>query len=330
MPPAAQNRPAANGLRAACAIAAVTAREAIRQPICLLLSFTFLSAILLLPLLLNYTLGDSARMVRDGACSFAFLGALVLAVALATDTVARDFRRGTAAAVLAKAVPRWAFVFGKAAGAAVPVLLFAALASAAVLLALRIVGDGTLADWPIATPALCSVPLALLLSAAWNYRTGRAPAPVALLALLVLFLALLAYAATRPDVDTRTFPANLDFATLPAALLLALPALMAVALAAGLATFLRPAPAFVLAILPFAAGLVSDPLLAAKKNLLARAAYAILPNIQAFWLLDAPGLADGSGIPAPYLLHAALYAAAWSLAVLLLSAIAFQRQEIAP
>ncbi|MBP1589407.1 MAG: hypothetical protein ILO10_04335 [Kiritimatiellae bacterium] len=314
--------------RALQAVAAVTARESLRQPITLLLVYAFTGAILLLPLLLNYTLGDGARIVRDSACSLVFLGALLLAIALATDAVARDFRRGTASVVLAKSVPRWAYLLGKAAGVALPVLTYALIAAAATLLAIRIAGDGLRADWATAAVALPSVPLALLMAALWNYLTRRPLAAVAIGLLLALLLLALLAAALRPDLDGLVFPHNLNLPALPAVLLLALPALMAVALATGLAALLRPAVGFVLTLLPFLLGMVSDPLLAARPGLLPRCLYAVLPNIQAFWLLDATGLLDGTGLPFPYLLLSLLYALAWSLTALLLASLLFQHREI--
>lgn len=327
-PSAAPPARAASPLRSLLAIAAATAREALRQPICLLLGITFVAAILLLPLLLNYTLGDARRIIRDSAASLAFLGSMLLAVAVAIDAVSRDFRRGTAAVVLTRSVPRWAYALGKYLGALAPVLLFALLAALSALLAIRMSGDATHADWPVAWPALLAVPVALLVAALWNYLTSRPIPAVTLLTLLLLLILVLLRAAFRPDLDLHVFPANLDLPALAAVLLLALPAVMATALATGLAMLLRPAPAFVLAFLPFGFGLFSDPLLAARPSLLARALYAVLPNIQAFWLLDAPGIATPGPLPLPYLLPALLYALLWSLAVLLLSAALFHRREI--
>ena len=59
----------------------------------------------------------------------------------------------------------------------------------------------------------------------------------------------------------------------------------------------------------------------------ARAAYALLPNVQAFWLLDA--LDGGAHVPADYLAAAAAYAAAWAAAALALGCASFRRLEIA-
>ena len=57
-----------------------------------------------------------------------------------------------------------------------------------------------------------------------------------------------------------------------------------------------------------------------------RAAYAALPNVQAFWLLDA--LDVSARIPASYVALSAAYAAAWSAAALALGLASFRSLEI--
>ena len=99
-----------------CAVARLTALEAIRRPVFLLVTLSSIGGILLLPLLLNYTLGDSARIIRDSAVAFYFVGGLILAAMAAGETLTRELRRGTAATILAKPVSRSAFFLAKAAG----------------------------------------------------------------------------------------------------------------------------------------------------------------------------------------------------------------------
>ena len=62
------------GLLQFIAIARLTLIEAIRRPVFLLISLVCIGGILLMPLLLNYTLGDSARIIRDSALALYFLG----------------------------------------------------------------------------------------------------------------------------------------------------------------------------------------------------------------------------------------------------------------
>ena len=61
-------------------------------------------------------------------------------------------------------------------------------------------------------------------------------------------------------------------------------------------------------------------------NLLARAAWAIVPNIQLFWLVDA--VTQGHPVPPRYLGLASAYAGTQILGFLSLAVLLFQRREV--
>ena len=71
------------------AIARLAALEAIRRPVFLLVALSCLAGIVLLPLVLNYTLGDSARIIRDSALALTFVGGLLLAAHAAGESLSR-------------------------------------------------------------------------------------------------------------------------------------------------------------------------------------------------------------------------------------------------
>ena len=171
------------------ALARHAALEAVRRPVFLLVSLSVLAGIVLLPLLLNYTLGDSARIIRDSALALYFTGGLLLAATAAGESMARELRRGTAAAILAKPVPRHLFFLAKAAGIAFALLLFALAALAATLLAVRAGAGDLRLDWAAEGPALAALLLAPALAGAWNHRTRR-PFTSAAFTLLLAFLLL--------------------------------------------------------------------------------------------------------------------------------------------
>ena len=311
------------------AIARLAALEAIRRPVFLLVSLACIAGIVLLPLLLNYTLGDSARIVRDSALALYFVGGLLLAALSAGETLARELRRGTAAAILAKPVPRPLFFLAKAAGIWAALLLFSAAALAATLLAVRAGASDLQVDRAAALPALLAVLLAPALAGAWNHRTRRPFASAAFFLLLgLLALALAVSCAFPTPFDRLAFPANFSWEILRVGLLLYFCLGMVAALAAALATRLPVNAVLLLATGVFLFGLMGDYVLGPRlaASFAARAAYAVLPNVQAFWLLDA--LDAARPVPAAYLALAAAYAAAWSAAVLALGAASFQRLEI--
>ena len=311
------------------AIARLAALEAIRRPVFLLVSLSVLAGIALMPLLLNYTLGDSARIVRDSALALAFVGGLLLAATSSAEAFSRELRRGTAAVLLAKPVPRAVFFLAKAAGIAAALSLYCAASLAATLLAVRAGASDLRIDWTAELPALLPLLLAPALAGAWNHRTRRPFSSAAFFLLLAfLLLALAVSAGIETPLDHLAFPDNVPWPLLRVGLLLSFCLAMVVALASALATRLAATPVLLLAAGLFLFGLVGDSLLGPhlSTSLPARAAYALLPNVQAFWLLDA--LDAATPIPPAYLALAAAYAAAWSAAALALGAASFQTLEI--
>ena len=311
------------------AIARLAALEAIRRPVFLLVSLAGLAGIILMPLLLNYTLGDSARIIRDSALALTFVGGLLLAAHAAGEAFARELRRGTAAAILAKPVSRAVFFLAKAAGVGAAIFLYTVAALAAALLAVRAGADDLRLDWAAALPALLALVLAPALAGAWNHRTRRPFPSAAFFLLLVFLLAALAVAAAFPTpLDHRSFPDNFTWSILAVGLLLFFCLGMVVALATALATRLAVMPVLLLCAGFFLFGLMGDYFLGPHlgESFAARAAYAALPNVQAFWLLDA--LDVSARIPASYVALSAAYAAAWSAAALALGLASFRSLEI--
>lgn len=311
------------------AIARLSAIEAIRRPVFLLVALAGIAGIVLMPLLLNYTLGDSARIIRDSALALTFVGGLLLAATAAGESLSRELRRGTAATILAKPVPRAVFFLAKAAGVWAAVLLFSLAALAATLLAMRAGASDLRIDWLAEGPALLALALAPSIAGAWNHRTRRPFTSAAFFLLLGLLLLALAVSAGFPTPpDPLAFPNNFPWPILRVGLLLVFCLGMVAALATALATRLSITPVLLLCAGFFLFGLMGDYLLGPHlgTSFSARAAYAILPNVQAFWLLDA--LDAAAPVPVSYLALAAAYAAAWSAAALALGAAAFQKLEI--
>ena len=311
------------------AIARLAALEAIRRPVFLLVALSSVAGIVLMPLLLNYTLGDSARIIRDSALALYLVGGFLLAATAASETLARELRRGTAAILLAKPVPRTLFFLAKTAGIATALFLYSLAALAATLLAVRAGASDLHLDWTAALPALLALHLAPACAGAWNNRTRRPFTSAAFFLLLTFLLLALGIAAALPTpLDHLAFPRNFSWSLLTVGLLLYFSLAMVIALAAALATRLSSTPVLLLTSGLFLLGLVSDSLLGPhlSTSLAARAAYALLPNGQAFWLLDA--LDAARPIPPVYLALAAAYAATWSAAALALGAASFHRLEI--
>ena len=311
------------------ALVRLSALEAVRRPVFLLVALSSIAGIVLLPFLLNYTLGDAPRILRDSALALALVAGLFLAAHAAAEGLARELRRGTAAAVLSKPVPRGLYLLARAAGIAAALILYGVAALAATLLAVRAGASEFQLDWAAAGPALLALLLAPACAGAWNRRTRRPFTSAAFFLLLAFLLLAVAAAAAFPTpFDHRAFPANFSWNILAVGGLLILCLVMTAAFATALATRLAAVPVILLTAAVFALGLMADYLFGPHldSSWAARAAYAALPNLQAFWLVDA--LDAATPIPPAYFAGAAAYAAAWSAAVLALGAASFHLREI--
>lgn len=311
------------------AIARLTALETVRRPVCLLVTLATLAGTSLMPFFLNYTLGDAPRAIRDSALALLYTGGVLLAAWSAAEAFGGELRRGTAAVALAKPVGRGAFLAGKACGVALALAGHVAASVAATLLAVRAGAVEWHTDWTAAGPALAVAPLALSWAAWRNRRHGRPFASAACGALWVGYGLALAVAACRAEPAGGVgFPGNLDWAIVPVGALAGLPSLMAAAAATALAVRLNTVATVSACAAVFAGGLVSGPMLGAHwgTSFWARAACALLPDGQAFWLADA--LDAGRGVPGSYVAGAVAYAALWAGACLAIGMWAFRRSEI--
>ena len=75
-------------------ITRLTALEASRQPIFLLLTTVVILFIGLLPLLITHVIGDADRVIRDSALAVQLVSGLVLGCYAATSTITRELLRG--------------------------------------------------------------------------------------------------------------------------------------------------------------------------------------------------------------------------------------------
>ena len=315
-----------------------TALEALRQPIALLLSLTGLAAIVLAPLLRLHNLGSDSALVRDTALALhAGVGLLVAGVA-ASNALARETRRGTALAVLAKPVERDLFFLAKFAGTVCVVLLFSLCATLATLLSERAADVfivrpdriGYVADFRTAWLALGALAAACVIAALANYRRRRPVGSVAALAFVpALGLVVLIAGFFDRWGGWAPFEFDLNWSVLPASALVTLALLVLAALALACSALFGPGPTLVIVAGCFVVGLLSDYLFGrfAAGSLAARMLHTLLPNWQHFWMCDALDLQGG--IPWSYVGMAGGYAAVYSTALLAAGIAVFRCADLA-
>jgi hypothetical protein len=315
-------------IRQGVALAGLTALEAIRQPIVMLLATAAVAFTGLMPILFTHTLGEGDRLVRDSALALQFVSGLVLGVLMACTALRAELRSGTASAVLSKPVARPLFFLGKFAGLALVLLAFSFLMSIATVLATRTVAEPYVHDWWGSGPLLAALLVALLAGGLQNYLLRRPFVSRSFGALLVLLPLALVLSGFQPGAaESTAWGAALPLDIAPASALVALAILLLMGLALALATRLDTVPALVTCSVIFLLGLMSDYLFGRRAA--DHAVFALLdgltPNFQHFWAADALA---GDGLPWSYVGRAAAYTALYLAGILAAGIFAFRRMEL--
>lgn len=304
-------------------IARMTALEASRQPIFLLLTTSVVLFIGLLPLSITHVIGDSARIVRDSALALQLVSGLILACFAATSTITRELRKGTLASIISKPIPRALFFLAKFAGVAAIMFTYALTTTLATMLATRTAAVPFYHDWWGVGPLLAALPLAYLWSGLQNYLHQI---PFVSRAYLVLTLCVAGAFAVSAFIPAQGEPA-IPWEIFPAGLLIALAMILISAFAVSLATRLEMVPTLSICLGIFLAGLMSDYFFGARAatSKVFATLYALLPNWQHYWAVDA---LHGGGIPWIYTAGVAAYTALYGLAILAAGLWAFNNMEV--
>lgn len=311
-------------------LAVLTALENLRQPLTLLLATSGVAGMTLLPLITTQTLGESAQMIADGALAFHFFFGLLLAGIAACQSLTHEIRRGTAATVLSKPVGRELFLLAKFAGVAMVMLYFSALATISSMLSARAAAEAFQIDWWGVGPLAGAIVLAYLGAGLVNYFTRRPFNSDAAMFLLIGVMAAFTLSSfvSREGEWTAGFGSAFRWGLVPVNALVAMGLLVLAAIATALATRLTLVPTVSICSLLFLGGLMSDYLLGrhAATSRAAAALYAVFPNWQHFWVVDALHL--DQPVPMAYVRGVALYALFYLIGILALGIVSFRHVEI--
>ena len=311
------------------AIAKLTALEAVRQPICLLMATTCVVFIGLLPLLITHTLGEGGKLVRDSGLAFHFVCGLILGSYAACSSLTHEIRRGTAASILSKPVSREIFFLAKFAGVAAVMLLFSAAAAMAILMSTRVAEPLYSFDWWAGAPLLAAPLMAYLIAGLWNFFTQR---PFVSAASVLLLVALAVAFVFAGFVDSEghgvAFGSAYSWKIIPVSVLIFFAIAVLTGLAMSLAIRLDTVPTLSICSVVFLIGLMSDYLFGrhAAHHGLADLLYRMIPNWQHFWVVDA--LSGEGAIPWSYVARVALYAGLYLAGILSLGMLAFRQLEV--
>jgi len=316
-------------IRQIISIARLTAIEAIRKPIFLLVSTTCILFIALLPLLITHTLGESGKLVRDSALALQFVCGLILGSYAACSSLTQEIRRGTVASVLSKPVSRELFFFAKFVGLALVMIVFSAATAIATLLSTRMASINYGIDWWAGAPLLLAILAAYLFAGIRNYWAGRPFVSSAFVTLfLMLLLAFMVAGFIGPDGKFTSFAGSFSLHVLPANILIGFAILMLTAIALSLAIRFDVVPTLAVCSVVFLIGLMSDYLFGrhADHSIIAAIFYRIIPNWQDFWLTDA--LSAHGVIPWSYVAWASVYGTLYLLGILCIGMAVFRHTEV--
>ncbi len=272
-------------MRRFLALVRSAALEALAEPLSAVLFLVALLTIHLAPVFHYHQFGEPGRLARECGFSALLVFGLVFATAAAVRVIGGEIASGTAAAALARPVPRSLFLCAKLTGVASSFGLFLVAVAASTLLATyasaegaHLAGcceDGTASRiWqPGLVAGTCLTLGGFALAAAANRFLRARFCVTACLSLALAQPLTLLCALPFGDHGFLATAAALPWRIVPALGVLASGCVVFIALAGALAVWLKPAPT---------AALVSAAVLSA----FVWPVRAVLPDIGRFWLVD--------------------------------------------
>lgn len=265
--------------------------ELVRQPIFLLLTTASAAFEIFLATPYYFAFGDEPKLVKNSVLAVMLLAGLFGAVLVASSSLAREIRSGTALAVLSKPVGRVQFLVAKYCGLVLALAFMTYVNLVAALIASRMVFDAYGSTDMAALGIFAGgVVLAYGIGGFSNYFLRRPFVSDAFFALVVM-LTLAAFVIFQFTTQKLSLGemATVDWRLVPAGILIlfALWILAAVALACSTRFDMIPTLAICSAI--FLIGIVSDYVFgtrAEKGTWWASVLYTVTPNWQLFWLAD--------------------------------------------
>lgn len=316
-------------------VAHTTFRESIRQPIYLVVLLTTVALLALSPAFSTYTLEEDDRLLVDVGLNAIFLGGVFLSSFTAAGVLSEEIRRRTVLSIVSKPIGRAVFLIGKFLGVCAAIAVAHWIWSVVFVLTLRHGVMMTVRDpyhLPVLTSGFGALGLSLLLAVLINYFL-RKPFASTFTLLFAVLLAVGTVPAFWFDPFWEPMEAPLLRGAVNTQLLLALvlageALAILCALAVSASTRLSQYQTLAFCLLAFFLGLVSEFFLGQRieEFWLARAAYALAPNLQFVWLGEA--LMAGTEIGTRYLLLVSCYGGLYIAAVLSVGVALFQTRDV--
>ncbi|MBG89487.1 MAG: hypothetical protein CMO80_21685 [Verrucomicrobiales bacterium] len=272
------------------------------------------------------------ELVKDSTLAILFVVGLLAAVFCASNTLAREIRTGTALAVLAKPVSRVKFLLAKYVGVSFALFLVVYVNLMAALLTSRVIPDfADTLDPPGLFLFLGGMLLGILLAGYTNFFQHRqfvGDAVMGIVAFTTLGFLLLNFLDRA--WQWQSFADLIDWRILGAGILIMFAVLVLGGIALACSTRLEMIPTLAICAIFFMIGLMTDYIFgraAAEGSMIAQVLYAVFPNWQLFWMVDA--IEGETNIPVAYLVHAFIYVVCYLTATLSIAAALFEDRELA-
>jgi len=314
------------------AIANNTFIESVRQPVYGIILFSSLVFICLSPFFSMFTMSEDVKVMTDTGLAIIFLAGLLLAAFSASGVIWREIESKTVLTVITRPVSSLEFIVAKFLG-----IIFSLLAALYVLtlvfiLMIRIGVPETASftlDWPVTLGILGSLLVALIVGGCANYFFNKNFVSTTITS--VIFLITTAFVGLcffDKNFSLQSFGADINWELAKACMLLWFAIFILGAIATVLSTRLGIVMNMVACTVIFIMGLLSDHILGelACTFIPARIAYALVPNLQFFWLADA--LTMGRVIPLTYMGNVIGYALLYQAAILCLGTLIFSGREL--
>jgi len=285
-------------------VAQNTFRECLREPIFFILLCCAIVIIGLFPSLSLFVFREQIKLVVDSSMATTLLFGLITAVLCASNTISREIRNGTVLLLLSKPVSRWSFILSKMAGILSALTIFVFLCNTATIISFRVANDQFRLDYLASYIYYGTIVLSAVWGAFRNFYSRKPFSSSATLSLLIIIPSFVLVMQYMPfEGSLLPFPYYL----LPALTLLFFAIWAMGAITVMLSAKLDMVANLCISSVLFFAGLISDYFLGNTAGTLTPSAllYAIIPNWQFFWMVDA--LANKIAIPWSYVSWAALY-----------------------
>lgn len=315
-----------------CTIAKNTFIETLRQPIYAVIIVSSLLLLLVSPSLTMYTLDEDIKMLREIGLSTLFISGLFIAIFASASAITEEIESKTITTVLSKPITRSTFILGKFLGVTTAVLLAHYILTVTLIMTLRH-GVMTTAndthDWTVITAATAAVLLSLFVTAFLNYTYDWVFNSTAMiLGAIFATFAMLFIALVNKEWQFNPAENAIESFDIYASILLFFAITVLVALAVMFSTRFNVVMTLTCSIVVFLLGLISDYIFGrlADQHLWAKIGYAIVPDMQAFWISDA--IYESSSIPLAYLGTTAIYAALYTAGIISIAIALFQKRQV--